>query len=94
MILYHKNRLCRFTRTLRRPAELATTEVRFEFFVAAIYDRRRSIKFKVDDHPGAQDTTPPESRGEFLQNSPPQMRRGGALSAGVVSNADITLTRR
>jgi hypothetical protein len=35
---------------------------------------------------GAQGATPPESGGELLKNSPPQMRRGGAPSAGVVMN--------
>ena len=38
----------------------------------------------VGNHPGTQGATPPESGGEFLKNSPPQIRRGGALSAGVV----------
>jgi len=38
----------------------------------------------ADNHPGAQGATPPESGGKLLKNSPPQMRRGGALSAGVV----------
>ena len=36
------------------------------------------------NHPGASGATPPESGGVFLKNSPPQMRRGGAPSAGVV----------
>jgi hypothetical protein len=34
----------------------------------------------------ALSATPPDSGGESLRNSPPQMRRGGALSAGVVLN--------
>jgi len=38
----------------------------------------------ADNHPGAQGATPPESGGELLRNSPPQMRRDGAPSAGVV----------
>jgi len=38
-----------------------------------------------DNHPGAQGAAPPESGGEFLKNFPPQMRRGGAPSAGVVA---------
>jgi len=38
----------------------------------------------VDNHPGAQGATPPESGGVVFKNSPPQMRRGGAPSAGVV----------
>jgi long-chain acyl-CoA synthetase len=41
------------------------------------------------NHPGAQRATPPESGGEPLKNSPPQMRRGGALSAGVALNRGI-----
>ena len=36
------------------------------------------------NHPGARRATPPESGGELFKNSPPQMRRGGAPSAGVV----------
>jgi len=38
----------------------------------------------LNNHPCAQGTTPPESGGELLTDSPPQMRRGGAPSAGVV----------
>jgi tetratricopeptide (TPR) repeat protein len=38
----------------------------------------------ADNHPGAFDATPPESGGEPEKSSPPQMRRGGAQSAGVV----------
>jgi len=38
----------------------------------------------ADNHPVAKGATPPESGGEFLRNSPPQLRRGGAPSAGVV----------
>jgi len=36
------------------------------------------------NHPGAIGATPPDSGGEPFKNSPPQMRRGGAPSAGVV----------
>ena len=38
----------------------------------------------TNNHPGAQGATPPDSGGELRRNSPPQMRRGGAPSAGVV----------
>jgi len=38
----------------------------------------------ADYHLGAQAPTPPESGGVLLKNSAPQLRRGGAPSAGVV----------
>jgi hypothetical protein len=39
---------------------------------------------KWNNHSGARSATPPESGGEFLKSTPPQMRRGGAPGAGVV----------
>ena len=38
----------------------------------------------ADNHLSAQGASPPEPGGELFKGSPPQMRRGGALSAGVV----------
>jgi tRNA modification GTPase len=50
----------------------------------------RLITPLADNHPIRQLTdTPPESGGELLKHSPPQMRRGGAPSAGVVQSADL-----
>ena len=43
------------------------------------------LRNKADNHPVRRLTdTPPESGGEPLRNSPPQLRRGGAPSDGVV----------
>ena len=48
-------------------------------------DQPAEKRFAAGNHPVRRLTdTPPESGGEFVNGSPPQMRRGGAMGGGVV----------